>query len=95
MVNYNVERVKGEASHGKQWDVPQNWGNAAGSVVHRQPSVVQLAMDWLSYLGQGQAAKQDQLLSNNYLCRTIKACISCPNLVQLRRVILASELPKG
>ena len=61
MVNYNVERVKGEASHGKQWDVPPNEGNAAGSVVHRQPSVIQLAMDWLSYLGQGQAASRSNL----------------------------------
>ena len=75
VVNYSGERGKEESSCGEQWDMPPNEGNDAGSASHRQPLIVRLAVDWLSYLGQGQVSDRRSSHPVTILCSTIKASL--------------------
>ena len=54
-------------------EICPNEGNDAGSVSHRQPLIVRLAIDWLSYLGQGQVSDRTSSHPVTILCSTIKA----------------------
>ena len=54
-------------------EICPNEGNDAGSASHRQPLIVRLAIDWLSYLGQGQVSDRSSSHPVTILCSTIKA----------------------